>query len=171
MYPGGTVMAARTDVNSRAKPFLNVTPLIDVLLVLLIIFMVVAPLKQFRFAAKLPSQRDQNVPPLPPDVRTLVVIIGMDHSLKLNSLADLGTVEDTGKLSATLFEVFQLRTQNHQYSDEMLNRVDVPNDLRIEKTVFIKAPRSLNYGDVVKVIDGIKLAGATPIGLQLDDLN
>ncbi len=53
----------------------------------------------------------------------------------------------------------------------MLNRADVPNDLRIEKTVFIKAPRSLNYGDVVKVIDGIKLAGATPIGLQLDDLN
>ena len=164
-------MAANTRVTYRAKPFINVTPLIDVLLVLLIIFMVVAPLKQFRFAAKLPSPPEKRDKPLPPDDRTLVVIIGMDHSLKLNSLADMGTVEDTGKLSAKLFEVFQLRTQNHAYSDEMLNRIDVPNDLRIEKTVFIRAPRSINYGDVVKVIDGIKAAGAAPIGLQLDELN
>jgi biopolymer transport protein ExbD len=37
--------------------------------------------------------------------------------------------------------------------------------------VFIKAPRSLPYGDVVKVIDGIKGAGANPIGLQIDNLN
>lgn len=161
-------MAAHNGVTDRAKPFINVTPLIDVLLVLLIIFMVVAPLKQFRFAAKLPAPPDDRK--LPPDPKTLVVTIGTDHTLKLN-FDDMGTVEDTGKLSARLFEVFQLRTQNHVYSAEMLTRADVPNDLRIEKTVFIKAPRSINYGDVVKVIDGIKVAGAAPIGLQLDDLN
>ena len=163
-------MSVSTNAKDRARPFINVTPLIDVLLVLLIIFMVVAPLKQTRFAAKLPSPPDQKDQPVRPNINTLVVTIGTDHRLKLN-FDDMGTVEDTGKLSTRLFEVFQLRTLNHVYSAEMLSRPDVPNDLRIEKTVFIKAPRSINYGDVVKVIDGIKVAGATPIGLQLDDLN
>src|SRR5258705_940566 len=144
MRSGAIRMAATTRITNGANPFSNVTPLIDVLLVLLIIFMVVAPLKQFRFSAKLPTQRDQNRPPLPPDTRTLVVIIGTDHTLKLNSLADMGTVEDTGKLSAKLFEVFQARTQNHSYSDEMLGRPDLPNNLRIERTVFIRAPRSIS---------------------------
>jgi biopolymer transport protein ExbD len=40
----------------------------------------------------------------------------------------------------------------------------------VEKTIFIKSPRSVRYGDVVKVIDAAKTAGASPIGLQIDDL-
>lgn len=164
-------MSANTNIGNRAKPFINVTPLIDVLLVLLIIFMVVSPLKQARFTAKLPSPPDHDVPPLPPNINTLVVIIGPDHTLKLNARGDMGTVEDTSKLSSYLAEVFRLRTQNHSYRGEMLFRPDVPEADRIEKTVFIKAPRSMNYGDIVRVIDGIKVAGAAPIGLQLDDLN
>jgi biopolymer transport protein ExbD len=158
-------------VVDKPKPFINVTPLIDVLLVLLIIFMVVSPLKQARFAAKIPAERDKDERPLPPPDNMLVVTIAADHTLKLNALADMGTVEDIGKLSTKLTEVFALRTKNRAYSYEMLYRTDLPDVLRIQKTVFIKAPRSMNYGDVVKVIDGIKVAGATPIGLQLDDLN
>jgi biopolymer transport protein ExbD len=53
----------------------------------------------------------------------------------------------------------------------MLTSVDVPEERRIEKTVFIKAPRSISYGEVAKVIDGVKGAGADPVGLQLDGLN
>jgi len=45
---------------SRAVPYINVTPLIDVLLVLLIIFMVVTPLKPSRFKADIPTQKDPN---------------------------------------------------------------------------------------------------------------
>ena len=41
----------------------------------------------------------------------------------------------------------------------------------VEKTIFIKSPKSVHYGDVVKVIDAAKLAGAQPIGLQIDDLS
>jgi len=52
----------------------------------------------------------------------------------------------------------------------METRVDLPESDRIEKTVFVKAPRSLAYGEVVKVIDAIKAAGANPVGLQVDDL-
>ena len=52
----------------------------------------------------------------------------------------------------------------------METATNVPEDQRIEKTVFVKAPRGLAYGNVVKVIDAIKGAGASPVGLQVDDL-
>lgn len=154
----------------ESKPFINVTPLIDVLLVVLIIFMVSAPLRPHSFVAKLPSEPDQSQPLTPSDL-TLVVTIEPDRTLKLNSLTDMGTVDDTGKLSAKLVALFQERERNHAYRTEMLTSLDVPEKNRIEKTVFIKAPRSISYGEVAKVIDGVKGAGADPVGLQLDGLN
>lgn len=154
---------------TQNKPFINVTPLIDVLLVLLIIFMVAVPLKPSRFAAKLPAPPDDQV--LPPHIHTLVVSIEPDRGLKLNSLTDMGSIDDTAKLSAALVELFRERELNHVYRAEMLTRLDLPEVSRIERTVFIKAPRSVPYGDVMKVIDGIKGAGANPIGLQIDNLN
>jgi biopolymer transport protein ExbD len=154
----------------ESKPFINVTPLIDVLLVVLIIFMVAAPLRPHSFAAKLPSEPDPTLKANPNDL-TLVVTIEPDRTLKLNSLTDMGTVDDTGKLSARLVSLFQEREKNHVYRENMLTRVDVPEKHRIEKTVFIKAPRSIPYGEVAKVIDGLKGAGAEPVGLQLDGLN
>src|SRR2546421_10744527 len=155
---------------TRSKPNINVTPLIDVLLVMLIIFMVAAPLKPQRFLAKVPSQPNRDVP-LTANINTLVVTINPDLSLKLNSLTDMGSVNDTSKISATLSDLFQQRLQNHVYRDELRDRPDLPDTVRVEKTVFIKAPRSIPYADVVRVLDGLKGAGASPIGLQIDDLN
>jgi biopolymer transport protein ExbD len=154
-----------------ASPYINVTPLIDVLLVLLIIFMVVTPLKPSRFKALVPG------PPTVPhlqiiaDERALVVTIKRDLSLKLNQTGDMGTTSETGKLSATLADVFRRRKESRMYRAEMTNRFDLPDDERVMKTVFIKAPRSISYGEVARVIDGIKGAGANPVGLQIDDLN
>jgi len=154
---------------TQNKPFINVTPLIDVLLVMLIIFMVAAPLRPHSFAAKIPSEPD-NLDKIAND-RTLVVAIQPDHTLKLNGLTDdMGTVEDTSKLGAALVALFKLRTANRVYKAEMVTRLDVPEQYRIEKTVFVKAPRSIPYGAVAKVIDGLKGSGADPVGLQLDDL-
>lgn len=53
----------------------------------------------------------------------------------------------------------------------METREDLGDFGRVEKTVFIKAPRKLAYGEVAKVVDAVKLAGASPISLQIDDLN
>jgi biopolymer transport protein ExbD len=154
---------------STAAPNINVTPLIDVLLVLLIIFMVAAPLRPHRFTAKLPSEPQQNLP-LKPNDNTLVVTIEPDRTVRLNALADMGTVDDLSKISQKLVALFEERTRNKVYRAEMLDRFDVPEQLRIEKTVFIKAPRGIRYGEVMQVMDGLKGTGAEPIGLQLDDL-
>jgi len=155
---------------NHAKPNINVTPLIDVLLVVLIIFMVASPLKPARFLIKVPSQPDHDAR-VTANIHTLVVTIKSDRSLMLNALTDMGSVNDTSKLSSMLVDVFQQRLQNHAYSDQLRDRVDLPEEMRIEKTVFIKAPRALPYAEVVRVLDGIKGAGATPVGLQIDDLN
>ena len=158
--------------NSTPPPFINVTPLIDVLLVLLIIFMVAVPLNPSRFMAQVPSPRPpcEDLRKLTPNPHTLVVSIESDRTLKLNYDADMGTVDDLSKLTTELVSVFDQRTRNGAYRQDMINRIDLPDDVRIEKTVFIKAPRSISYGEVAKVMDGLKGAGASPIGLQVDDL-
>jgi biopolymer transport protein ExbD len=150
-------------------PVINVTPLIDVLLVLLIIFMVAVPLNPSRFLAKVPSPPDNN-PDVKANPHTLVVTIESDRTLKLNREGNMGTIDDLSKLTSMLSSVFADRTRNRAYRPDMANRFDLPDDMRIEKTVFIKAPRSLSYGEVARVMDGLKGTGASPIGLQLDDL-
>ena len=156
---------------TTAQPYINVTPLIDVLLVLLIIFMVVTPLKPSRFKADIPTQRDPNedLSRLKPNPLTLVVSIAPDLQIKLNQ-DSLGSVNDTAPLAQRLSQVFAQRKEQRAYKIGMETRSDLKEDDRIEKTVFVKAPRATKYGDVVKVIDAIKGAGATPVGLQVDDL-
>lgn len=159
-------------LTGKAVPFINVTPLIDVLLVLLIIFMVASPLKPSRFKALIPEQpKPTQGPPPEGDITTLVVTIKQDGALELNRVGDMGSVNDTGKLSARLIELFQLRLKEHVYHPDMRARIDLPEEKRIQRTVFIKAPRSIAYGEVAKVIDGIRGAGAEPVGLQIDELD
>ena len=157
--------------STTAEPNINVTPLIDVLLVLLIIFMVVTPLKPSRFQADIPTQRDPNedLSQLKPNPLTLVVSIAADLSIKLNA-DSMGSVNDVAPLAQRLALVFAQRKDQRAYKIGMETRTDLKEEERIERTVFVKAPRSLRYGDVVKVIDAIKGAGANPVGLQVDDL-
>jgi len=157
--------------DKSAKPVINVTPLIDVLLVLLIIFMVAAPMKPQRFMTKVPAPRQNDEDPRHPDPLTLVVTIQPDRTLLLNSLTDMGTVDDLTPLSSKLRSVFKERLENRAYRWDLSTRFELPDGDRIQKTVFIRAPRNLPYGEVTRVIDGLKGAGAQPIGLQLDDLN
>jgi biopolymer transport protein ExbD len=159
-------------VMAKAVPYINVTPLIDVLLVLLIIFMVVTPLKPSRFKALIPEPpRSRRGPPPDAGKLTLVVSINRDGTLELNRTGDIGSVNDTARLSVKLSELFHERLEQRVYRMDMVDRLDLPEERRIERTVYIKAPRSIRYGEVAKVIDGIRGAGAEPVGLQLDELD
>lgn len=149
--------------SDEATPFINVTPLIDVLLVLLIIFMVISPLKPSKFEAKVPAEpkpEDKQAPPKPNPLTLVVTVDKTTLGIKLNN-EEMGNVSDTTELQTRLTQVFDQR-KNEGVLREGTNEV--------EKTIFIKAPRSIKYGDVVKIIDAVKVAGAQPIGLQIDDL-
>jgi biopolymer transport protein ExbD len=124
--------------------------------------MVITPLKPSRFEAKVPAEpKDMQNQVIKPNPLTLVVAINKEtKGISLNN-DPYGDVSDTEKLSNKLREIFKER-ENQGAFREGTNEV--------EKTLFIKSPKSVHYGEVVKVIDAVKLAGAEPIGLQIDDL-
>lgn len=133
---------------NTAVPYINVTPLIDVLLVLLIIFMVISPQKPHKFETKAPEKPPENQVPPPPDPLTLVVSVSKSGGFKLNQ-TDATSLVELGKL--------------------LHNALDGrPPD---RKSVFVKAPNATRYGQVVDMIDVIKEAGGSPIGLQLEGLD
>jgi len=140
------------------SPRINVTPLIDVLLVLLIIFMVVAPLKPSSFKAKVPNEPVDT--PARPNPNTLVVAVDRNLGLSVNSLKELGTVDDPSLLVGKLKSLFKEREA----------KGDIDDNGNVVRSVFIKAPRNIGYGKVVKVIDAVKSSGADPLALQIDYL-
>jgi len=153
---------AMTTGGSGATPKINVTPLIDVLLVLLIIFMVITPLKPARFEAKIPAEpKDEPQVNVKPNPLTLVVTIDKDTKKVLLNNEAAGDVSDASPLTAKLNEIFKARESNGVFRE---------GTNEVEKTVFIKSHPSVKYGDVVKVIDAAKEAGAQPIGLQVDSI-
>jgi len=131
----------------RAAPIINVTPMIDVLLVLLIIFMVIAPNRPAKFQAQVADKPKASDPPAVPGLLMVVVKsgTGLDQTVELNSVA-LGLPE----LGVTLRDLLEQRP---------------------DRSVYVKAPKDKKYGDIVAVIDAIKGAGAMPIGLQIDFLD
>ena len=148
-----------------SKPQINVTPLIDVLLVLLIIFMVVTPMKPSSLDARVPSEPDR-ARIVATDPRTLVFTVGADSTLRLNT-KPLGSIDDPENLVTELAGIFSERTRNLSYAVSP----DGGATAEIEKTVFIKAPKKLDYGSVARVVDAVKRAGASPVSLQIDDLD
>src|SRR5215204_4618662 len=164
--------STHTKPASDVTPGINVTPLIDILLVLLIIFMVITPLKPARFKALVPS-------PPPEDKRilksqlTLVVEVDGGQRLKLirgdETIAE-ATVGNATAVAARLATEWRDRKLAGEWRLGMAARSDVSPDERIERTVFVRAPRSTRYGEVAKVIDAIKGAGAQPVGLQTAEL-
>jgi biopolymer transport protein TolR len=123
---------------------INITPYIDILLVLLIIFMVITPVKQMDLDVKVPqtSQDDANKGPIDPSV--IVVSIGEAGKLAINN-------EETnlGQLGTKLQDIYSKRAN---------------------KNMFVSASSKLAYGDVVRVIDVAKGAGVGDIGLLTEEI-
>jgi len=124
-----------------------------------------------RLTVDLPREPDPNedLRNLKPNPLTLVVAINPDLSVKLNQDA-MGSINDLSALSQKLQEIFQLRLENRAYRRGFETATNVPESERIERTLTIKSPRHIKYGDVVKVIDAAGRSGAHPMVLQLDDL-
>ena len=171
MRDAGAEAQARTKRGLDVSPSVNVTPLIDILLVLLIIFMVITPLKPARFKAYVP--RVPESPDADISAQTLIVSVERDLSMKLILGKDVvaeGSVAEAGGVAARLAAEWRERKQSGRWKSELAARPDLPPDERIERTVFVRAPRAVRYGEVARVIDAIKGAGAQPVGLQTDEL-
>ena len=167
----GAAARARARQGLGVSPEVNVTPLIDILLVLLIIFMVITPLKPARFKALVPQPLEDDRVKMSP--RTLTVAVEPDLSMKLLRGADVvaeGTVAEAGGVAARLASEWRERKLRGDWQVGLASRTDLAPDERIERTVFVRAPRSLAYGEVARVIDAVKGAGANPVGLQIDEL-
>lgn len=126
------------------KSDINITPLVDVVLVLLIIFMVVTPLLQRGYETKVPPKQVTNTPP-PTNLDQIVVRLDAAGGMYINK---------------------------EQYPErDFLNKLEEITKGRENKVVFFAADGNLSYDKVARFMDMCNEAGAKNLGIVLDDIN
>jgi biopolymer transport protein TolR len=133
-------MAMAVGSGRGPKADINMTPMIDVLLVLIIIFMVITPLTPHGLEALVPQPPPPNSKPNQSDLRTVVIVIEKDKSMKINQ-----DPVEVANLGSRLEEIFKTRA---------------------ERVVFVKGDPDLEFATVAQAIDIAHGAGIDKVGLM-----
>ena len=133
-------MAMSVGSGKGPKADINMTPMIDVLLVLIIIFMVITPLTPHGLEALVPQPPPPNSKPNLSDQRTVVIVLEKDGSIKINQ----DPVQESN-LQQRLEDIFKTRA---------------------ERVVFVKGDPDLEFAPVARAIDIAHGAGIDKVGLM-----
>jgi biopolymer transport protein TolR len=134
---------AKRDEGSKVSSEINVTPMVDVMLVLLIIFMVVTPMLQKGISVDMAKVNNPEQMPDADKEDALLVSITRDGKVYFGS----EQVQDVDSLTTKV-------------KDRLTNKAD--------KRVYVKADLRARFGGVVRVVDSVRAAGVDDLGLLTD---